>query len=250
MTDYADLQALADGVLDDSTWIEPGDELVLPDNVTAIGRSDGSVDFHKPANGGKYSQEFRQHVFRIWAFEGTRSPTKTARIVQERDGITVTTQSIRNWSAAESWGDVAETIHQTFVVSSRSQTDALLNKYAVKAVEWAGRIFDDPHVSDNVKAKIALGLWDRTGHVPMFNTTSQINVITNVGRDDLAGKSDAELQALAGGYMGDAVGQELPPFEVDYREVKLAGHHRSATIDGQKIQRPDHATDTRPPRPR
>ncbi len=103
--------------------------------------------------------------------------------------------------------------------------------------------------SDAVKAKMALGIWDRTGHVPMFGTTSQINVITNVGRDDLAGKSDAELQALAGGYTGDSLNVELPPFEVDYKEVKLAGHHRSSTIDNQKIQRPDHAT-SRPPRPR
>ncbi len=240
MTDYADLQALADGVLDDSSWVEPSEELQLPDNVST---------FHKPTNGGKYSNEFRQHVFRIWAFEGTRSPTKTARIVHERDGITVTTQSIRNWVNSEGWPEVAETIHQTFEAGARSQTAALLNKFAVKATLWAGGIFDDPSVSDTVKAKITLGLWDRTGHVPMFGNTSQINVITNVGGDSLAGKTDAELQALAGGYTGDSLNVELPPFEVDYKEVVLAGHHRSSTLGNQRIEPPDYTT-TRPPRPR
>ncbi len=241
MTDYADLQALADGVLDDSSWVEPTEEPALPDNVSS---------FHKPSNGGKYSNEFRQHVFRIWAFEGTRSPTKTARIVQERDGIDVTVQSIRNWANSEQWGEVAETIHQTFVNSSRSQTDALLNKYVVRAVEWAGSIFSDNNVADSVKERVLKTLLDRTGHVPLFGNTSQINVITNVGGDSLAGKTDAELQALAGGYNGDSLNVELPPFEVDYKEVVLAGHHRSSMPDGKQIKRPDYATDTRPPRPR
>ncbi len=134
--------------------------------------------------------------------------------------------------------------------SARSQTTALLHKYAVKAVEWAGRIFDDPAVSDTVKAKIALGLWDRTGNVPMFGTASMINVITNVGQGELAGKTDAELRELAGGYNGDTLNVELPPFEVDYREVMLAGHHRSATLDNKLVKQPEHATNTRSHRPR
>jgi len=247
MVDYNELQELADGVLDDSAWADPDDDGQLPANVTPIGSPE---EGDTPRRIVRHSHEFRQHVFRIWAFEGTRSAEKTARIVRERDNVSLHPATVRTWAKADQWPEVAETIHQTFVTSSRSQTDALLSKLSVKAAEWALNAFDDPAVSDTVKAKMALGAWDRTGHVPMFGNTSQINVITNVGGDSLAGKTDAELQALAGGYNGDIVGQELPPFEVDYKEVVLAGHHRSSTLDGQKIKRPDHAIDSRPPRPR
>lgn len=247
MSDYLELQELADGVLDDSVWVDPDDDGQLPPNVTPIGSPE---DENTPTRIVRHSHEFRQHVFRIWAFTGTRSAEKTSAIVRERDSVNLSPKTVRTWANADGWGEVADTLHQTFIETSRAQTAGLLSKLSVKAAEWALGAMDDPAVSDTVKAKMALGIWDRTGHVPMFGTSSQINVITNVGRDDLAGKSDAELQALAGGYMGDSLNVELPPFDVDYKEVMLAHQGSSFDVNGNRVKRPEHAIDTRSPRPR
>ena len=205
------VRELAAGVLDGGFVDTVGDS--LPD-------SGSSVD-HPPA--------IRQAAFQLWAYEAGRSMSVTQRMLEDRAGVRVDVATLRSWRDRGEWEVFVRDLHQILRSDSRAVVQNLLDIGMVKAARWAVSAFDDPSVSDTVKAKLFNSFMDRNGF-PIMLRGELTDSLSIPGRSDLADLSDDELEARIYEYANDA-DQVLPEQVTDPRFDKLQNIERDRSVN-------------------
>ena len=205
------VRELAAGVMD-SVAVDSGDD---------TGESSPQQDTYAPI--------IRQAAFQLWAYEAGRSVPVTRRLLKERTGVEVPASTLRVWRDSGDWIGTSGRLHQILRSDSRQVVQNLLDIGMVKAARWAVGAFDDPNVSDTVKAKLVNSFLDRNGF-PVQLRGEMTDSLSIPANSEYAGMSDAELEARIYEYAGDVEGQVLPEPVTDDRFEVMQNIERARSL--------------------
>ena len=192
-------------------------------------------DTDSASDGGESSapaQAFPDYIerlaFQLWAYEAGQSVGKTRFLLQERAGVDVDLGTLRRWRESGQWVKASRHLHQTLRSESRRVVQNLMEVGTVKAARWMVSAFDDPAVSDTVKAKLASSFLDRNGF-PIMLRGEMVDSLNIPSIGELSSLSDAELEARIYQYSEDA-SAILPEPQTDERFDQLQAIERHRVV--------------------
>ena len=212
------VRELAAGVLDGGDIDVPGE--LLPDSGASV----------------EHPAAVRQAAFQLWAYEAGRSIAVTRRMLKDRCGVEVDTATLRSWRDRGEWDRFTAELHQVLRNDARQAVQNLLDIGMVKAARWAVGAFDDPSVSDTVKAKLVNSFLDRNGF-PVLLRGEMTDSLSIPANSEYAGMSDDELEARIYEYAGDVEGQVLPEPVTDDRFEVMQNIERARSLSSESRSR-------------
>lgn len=169
----------------------PGNALTLP----------GTAGTDKRAHGRRYTEEQRAYVFQVWAYECFRNPVATADYVRRDRGLDISPETIRRWSKAGAWGEVAATaLREVAPDLAQGVDDALIRARPLAVAKMVDIVASIDPARPSMPQIHALEL--------LVEATKDVPVPAPTGEIDTAGKTGAELaRALYERIMRDRHGE-------------------------------------------
>jgi hypothetical protein len=102
-------------------------------------------------------------AFSIWAYDAGQDVGKVQSMLQERTGMLVPLEQIREWRSVGRWSEIFASVHQTLEGPTLAASKSMLTRATIKAVATIVSIMDNESNNANTRLRAAMTVLDRGG---------------------------------------------------------------------------------------